>query len=128
MTGKNYIIYLKKLLINHSSYDQFQVDSNLFLKDLEFHNSNADALDIDYSKGKIYNIKFINARLFHLYGPSDKPTKFVNSIIQSLKNNLPTIDLTSGTQRRDFIYIDDAIEAFLLIILNLNIKALKKKF
>ena len=68
----------------------------------------------------IDKIKFINARLFHLYGPKDKSEKFVSYILTWLKNNKSPIELTSGIQKRDFIYMDDAVQAFILIINNLN--------
>jgi nucleoside-diphosphate-sugar epimerase len=60
----------------------------------------------------------INVALEHFYGPADDPTKFVSFIVYNLLNKVPVIDLTAGEQQRDFIYIDDVIEAFLKIIEN----------
>jgi nucleoside-diphosphate-sugar epimerase len=39
-------------------------------------------------------------------------------IIQELRSNKAEINLTEGKQRRDFIYISDAIEAIFLILKN----------
>lgn len=61
-------------------------------------------------------IKCINLKLDHFYGPNDKPIKFIAWIIQELKNNVEKIDLTEGTQTRDFIYIDDVVSAFDIVI------------
>ena len=61
-------------------------------------------------------IKCINLKLDHFYGPNDKPIKFIAWIIQELKNNVEKIDLTEGIQTRDFIYIDDVVSAFDIVI------------
>lgn len=63
-------------------------------------------------------IKCINLKLDHFYGPNDKPIKFIAWIIQQLKNNVDHIDLTEGSQTRDFIYIDDVVSAFNTVIDN----------
>ena len=52
-------------------------------------------------------IRFINFRLFHLYGPGDNPKKFVSEIIRDCLRN-SEINLTHGLQRRDFIFCKDA--------------------
>ncbi len=62
-------------------------------------------------------IQFTNMRLFHLYGPMDNIEKFTNSVIDRLLEN-KTIDLTQGTQLRDFIYVEDAVRAFINVIEN----------
>jgi nucleoside-diphosphate-sugar epimerase len=60
----------------------------------------------------------INVALEHFYGPLDNSTNFVSSIVRQLLDGADSIDLTLGEQKRDFIYIDDIISAFLLIIDN----------
>lgn len=62
----------------------------------------------------------INVALEHFYGPGDDPTKFVSNIVYKLLNKTECIPLTSGTQKRDFIYVDDVVSAFLCIIANTN--------
>lgn len=59
----------------------------------------------------------VNVALEHFYGPGDDDSKFLSSIIKKLISNAPGIDLTPGEQKRDFIYIDDVLEAFLAIVL-----------
>ena len=61
-------------------------------------------------------IKCINILLEHFYGPNDDPTKFVSFVINKLKQNHEKIDLTKGEQSRDFVYIDDVVNAFLIVI------------
>jgi nucleoside-diphosphate-sugar epimerase len=69
-------------------------------------------------KAAIQNkIQFTNMRLFHLYGPMDNIDKFTNSMIDRLLEN-KTIDLTQGTQLRDFIFVEDAVRAFINVIEN----------
>lgn len=59
----------------------------------------------------------INVELEHFYGPGDDRTKFVSYVADLLMNKADKIDLTLGEQKRDFVYIDDIVEAFLKIII-----------
>lgn len=63
-------------------------------------------------------IKFVNIKLEHVYGPLDDELKFPAYIIQNCLQNVPELKLTLGEQKRDFIYIDDVIQAYLLILKN----------
>ena len=58
----------------------------------------------------------VNVTLEHFYGPLDDKTKFVSFVIEKLLTNASEIALTEGNQKRDFIFIDDVIAAFLTII------------
>lgn len=62
--------------------------------------------------------ELITLKLFHLYGPNDRPSKFIPSIINSLIDNVPEIDLTEGEQLRDFVYVDDVVNAYKCILDN----------
>lgn len=68
----------------------------------------------------------VNMALEHFYGPHDNNYKFVSYIIGSILNNAKQIDLTEGNQKRDFIYIDDVVSAFITIIENIG--KFKKSF
>ncbi|MGG2397475.1 NAD-dependent epimerase/dehydratase family protein [Pseudomonas sp. SH1-B] len=61
-------------------------------------------------------IKVINLRLEHMYGPKDDGKKFVPWLIGQLRKNVARIPLTTGNQLRDFIYIDDVVSAYLLTL------------
>jgi CDP-paratose synthetase len=60
-------------------------------------------------------IRFVNVRLEHMYGPGDADWKFTTNVIKSCLRNVSSLDLTPGDQKRDFVYIDDAVDAFLRI-------------
>lgn len=62
------------------------------------------------------NIRFGNIRLEHLYGPDDDHTKFTANVVNSCLNNEPELKLTLGEQKRDFIYIDDVVSAYLILL------------
>jgi len=64
--------------------------------------------------------KVINMKVFHMYGENDAKTKFIPSIIDKIKKNTSTIDLTPGEQTRDFIYVKDVVSAFQFVIENYN--------
>ena len=61
-------------------------------------------------------VTFVNMRLEHVYGANDGPNKFVSKLIRDFHYSKNRIDLTDGTQRRDFIYIDDVVSAFLIVV------------
>jgi CDP-paratose synthetase len=58
----------------------------------------------------------INVALEHFYGPGDDSSKFVSYVIREILGQSASLALTPGEQKRDFIYIDDVVEAFLTIL------------
>jgi|APEBP8051072266_1049373.scaffolds.fasta_scaffold00926_7 CDP-paratose synthetase len=62
------------------------------------------------------SICLVNMKLFHMYGPDDNPGKFVPGIVSKLMNHEPLIKLTEGSQLRDFIFIDDVVQAFATVL------------
>jgi len=61
-------------------------------------------------------MRFWNIRLEHFYGPDDDPTKFTAYVINSCLGNVPELKLTKGEQKRDFIYIDDVVSAYMVLL------------
>jgi len=61
-------------------------------------------------------IHFLNLKLEHFYGPDDEDTKFTTHVINSCMMNESELKLTLGEQKRDFIYIDDVVAAYLLLL------------
>lgn len=57
-------------------------------------------------------LRFINVLLQHMYGPGDDASKFTTHVLYACHRNEPTLKLTAGEQRRDFIYIDDVVSAY----------------
>lgn len=69
-------------------------------------------------------IAFWNLKLEHFYGAHDDPAKFTAFIINSCLSNIPEIQLTPGYQRRDFIYIDDVVSAYLTLLDEIHVSPL----
>jgi nucleoside-diphosphate-sugar epimerase len=64
--------------------------------------------------------KVIDLELQYFYGPGDDTSKFVSFVISKILNGDESIDLSPGTQIRDFIYIEDVISAYLTLINKIN--------
>ena len=62
-------------------------------------------------------LKIVNLRIDHMYGPGDDTNKFIPWLINQIRNTTNEIELTSGDQLRDFIYIDDVVSAFYNVVL-----------
>ena len=56
--------------------------------------------------------QIVTLRLFHVYGPLDDPRRLVPTAMRALLTGEP-IHLVRGVSRRDFIYIDDVVDAYL---------------
>ena len=66
------------------------------------------------------NFPFLVIRLFLVYGPGQSENRLIPYVIKnSIKNN--KFKLTDGNQKRDFLYIDDAIEAIYKLMINKKI-------
>ena len=57
-----------------------------------------------------------NVCLDIFYGPKDDKNKLIPMVIHKLLTHEDKIDLTSGDQKRNFVYIDDVISAYISII------------
>lgn len=57
-------------------------------------------------------LKFIDIRLQQMYGPGDDGSKFIAYVIEACGQNVPRLALTMGEQLRDFIHIDDVVQAY----------------
>jgi nucleoside-diphosphate-sugar epimerase len=68
-------------------------------------------------------VVFANVRIEHLYGPGDHEFKFVSWVVRECLNNVKQLNLTSGMQQRDFIYVDDAVSAFCCLLDSMNVMA-----
>lgn len=62
------------------------------------------------------DIVCVNMELEHFFGPLDDSSKFVTHLIHSILKGENEIRLTKGEQKRYFVYIDDVVNAFKLII------------
>jgi nucleoside-diphosphate-sugar epimerase len=70
----------------------------------------AEAAGIALSRSR--GIPFVALRLFNVFGPGEAGYRLVPHIVRSVACGSP-VALTSGEQIRDFVYVDDAVEAFM---------------
>jgi CDP-paratose synthetase len=61
-------------------------------------------------------LRFTDVKLQHMYGPGDDTTKFTGHVIASCADDRPELALTAGDQVRDFIYIDDVVAAYKVLV------------
>ena len=59
---------------------------------------------------------FINLILEHVYGVDNGKGKFIDFLKNSLVNNVKEIPLSLGSQKRDWIFIDDVVAAYICIL------------
>jgi CDP-paratose synthetase len=67
------------------------------------------------------DLKIINMRLEHMYGPLDDRSKFISWFCEKFLKSAGQqrlVELSSCSQLRDFVYIDDVISAFERVVLN----------
>jgi nucleoside-diphosphate-sugar epimerase len=62
-----------------------------------------------------FGMRWAWVRLFSLFGPADEPSWMLPSLIQQLlKRDVPA--LTEGTQRWDYLYVEEAVEAVVRLL------------
>jgi len=62
----------------------------------------------------INNMPFSIARLFNFFGPGMSKNFFIPEMLASFQSDLP-FKMTGGKQLRDFLYVDDVVDALLKI-------------
>jgi CDP-paratose synthetase len=71
---------------------------------------------IYYSKNS--SIRVVNLKLEHFFGPGTANTNFITLMIQKMLRNDSVIALTKCEQNRDFLYIDDLLRVYDLMLKN----------
>lgn len=64
---------------------------------------------------KEYGMEFINLELENYFGEKEPTDRFIPSVIRKLKRN-EDIPLTKGEQLRDFVYVNDVVNAISLLV------------
>lgn len=123
-------------LFTHKNIDAFvQMGSSMEYGKLksphEENKNNINKINSKYAQAKLNSTKFllnlfkkkkfpvIILRLYNSYGPHQDTNRLVPlTILNSLKNS--NFACTSGSQYRDFLYIDDLIEAIILLLKKKN--------
>ncbi|EIA32827.1 GDP-mannose 4,6-dehydratase [Ligilactobacillus salivarius] len=76
--------------------------------------------------GKLYNIPTVATRFFNVYGPKQNPESQYSGVLSIIKDRLVSDEVFTmygdGNQTRDFTYIDDVIEAMLILLHDHNVK------
>ncbi|MDB5438255.1 MAG: NAD-dependent epimerase/dehydratase [Caulobacteraceae bacterium] len=67
------------------------------------------------AQAPILGVSFAWGRIFFLYGPSEKRGRLVGDLIDSLRERR-TFDTSEGLQRRDYMHVADAGEAFAALV------------
>jgi CDP-paratose synthetase len=66
-----------------------------------------------------YSFKNVNIIPYSIYGPHDKRKKLIHALIDSLDSDIP-VKTTEGKQILDFVYVEDVVNAYKLVIQNHN--------
>ncbi len=68
--------------------------------------------------GQVYKLPVISLRLFNVYGPRSRTSGTYGAVfgvfLAQKLNNKPFTVVGDGTQTRDFVYVTDAVNAFLM--------------
>jgi nucleoside-diphosphate-sugar epimerase len=91
--------------IKHEYLPNYTLSKRLFVEVLRYNSS---------------KIRTVNCKLEHVYGPKDGPSKFIPAIINLLLSNKPEIALSTGIQKRDFVFVEDVVDLYSLIIENME--------
>ena len=100
--------------IKHNTGKFFNTDT-LLKRDLNAYTLSKKQF-LDWLQKSSNNIQIINLKLEHMYGEKDGISKFVPWVLSQFKANELEIRLTKGEQERDFIYIDDVVTAYLVLL------------
>jgi CDP-paratose synthetase len=71
---------------------------------------------VDWLRQYSKRVRVVNLKIEHMYGTKDDDSKFVAWFLSQLRKGVSEIELTSGKQKRDFIYVSDVVSAFLIVL------------
>jgi len=107
-----------ELFINTDSYFNKENMSYLYLQNYSLSKKSLNLWLKYFSK----KIKIINLILEHIYGDNDNPQKFVSQMINKIAiEEVDSVDVTYGDQKRDFVFVDDVSDAY-ITTLNYGLK------
>ncbi|MGC4058086.1 MAG: NAD(P)-dependent oxidoreductase [Chitinophagaceae bacterium] len=92
------------------------INTDTFLDKGVSHYSLSKRQFLEWFKTYADRMVCVNMVLEHFYGPYDDKTKFVSFVINELLCGRERIPLTLGTQKRNFIFIEDVVEAFMTVL------------
>lgn len=95
--------YFSKAEFNYQYMRPYIISKNTFLQWGEYISDSTE-------------LSFINMRLEHVYGPGDGGGKFIPFVIGAFSNDEKYIELTKCIQKRDFIFVEDVVSAYLVVL------------
>lgn len=66
--------------------------------------------------GHVHGVPVVSLRLFTVYGPRQRPDMAIQRFLSACLRAEPITIFGDGTQTRDFTFVDDVIEAFILAL------------
>ena len=106
------------------SHHFLNVDSFFTKKEFENYEHLSDYIETKrrikttlYSLSAAGVLNLTNCMVFHMYGPSDSPTKFVPSLIKDLKSHA-SVPMTDGENARDFVHVEDVAKGIAAAVKN----------
>jgi UDP-glucose 4-epimerase len=72
----------------------------------------AQAEAIGTAIGASRSVRFVALRLFNVFGPGEASHRLIPYIVESAVAGVPA-ELTTGSQVRDFVYVEDVVNAFI---------------
>ena len=78
-----------------------------------FGASKATATLIGTTYAKMYDLPFVELRVFSAFGPWERHERLIPYTVHRALDGM-AVDIGHGEQQRDFVYIDDVVDAFLL--------------
>jgi nucleoside-diphosphate-sugar epimerase len=113
-------VRLLELSVSHGAGSFFNTDSFFNITNSQYKYLNGYSLSkkhlVEWLKFFSDKIQTVNFRLEHIYGPKDGAGKFVPWLIEKYIQNESEVKFTRGEQKRDFIYVSDVVDAFLLAL------------
>ena len=73
---------------------------------------------LDWLFLKKESIQIVNMKIHHVYGEGDSDDKFSMWLFHNLSDGNKNIQLTTGVQLRDFIYVSDVVKAYETVMLS----------
>ncbi|MCZ8230047.1 NAD-dependent epimerase/dehydratase family protein [Flavobacterium sp.] len=103
------------------------INSDTFFGKPEYSNSaylnqytNSKKYFLDYLFCKREGFKAVNLRLEHIFGEFDSDNKFVTDVLHKMLKSEKEVLLTDGLQKRDFVYVEDVVNAYLKVLRNID--------
>lgn len=107
-----------KLFVNTGSSSEYgyknepMAENDLLEPNSYYSATKGAATMLASSYGQLNNKPIVTLRLFSIYGPYEEPGRLIPTVTLKALHNTQ-IDMAGGTIVRDFVYVEDAIDAYL---------------